>query len=116
RTLLSPYTTLFRSLSMAARNQHGRAIRAAVEDERRVMEMNLSYDKTFGGVHKFSALAGYSWEENNNDDGFQLTTNDYYNDELGYYNPSMGNFIDRLGSGGYYLSTLRMISVYGRVN
>lgn len=106
----------YSSLSMAARNQNGRAIRAAVEDERRMMEMNLSYDKTFGGVHKFSALAGYSWEENNNDDGFQLTTNDYYNDELGYYNPSMGNFIDRLGSGGYYLSTLRMISVYGRVN
>src|SRR5690606_5261051 len=68
----------YSSLSMAARNQNGRAIRAAVEDERRVMEMNLSYDKTFGGVHKFSALAGYSWEENNNDDGFQLTTNDYY--------------------------------------
>lgn len=106
----------YSSRSMAARNQNGRAIRTAVEDERRVMEMNLNYDKTLAEVHRISALAGYSWEENNNDDGFRLTTNDYYNDDLKYYNPSMGNFIDRLGSGGYYLSTLRMISVYGRLS
>ncbi|PRD48944.1 SusC/RagA family TonB-linked outer membrane protein [Sphingobacterium haloxyli] len=106
----------FSSLSMAARNQNGRALRSASEDERRVMEMNLSYDKTFNGLHKFSALAGYSWEENNNGDGFQLVTNDYYNDDLGYYNPGMANVIDRLATGGHLLSTLRMISVYGRVN
>jgi iron complex outermembrane receptor protein len=80
------------------------------------MEMNLSFDRTFGDVHKFSALAGYSWEENNNDDGFQLTTSDYYDDGLSYYNPGMANVVDILGFGNYYLSTLRMISVYGRVN
>jgi len=106
----------YSSLSMAARNQNGKSIRAAVEDERKVMEMNLSYEKTLAGKHKFSALAGYSWEENNNNDGFQLTTSDYYNDDLSYYNPGMANVVDLLGFGNYYLSTLRMISVYGRVN
>lgn len=106
----------YSSKSMAARNQNGRSIRAAVEDERKVMEMNLSYDKTFAGLHKVSALAGYSWEENNNNDGFQLTTSDYYDDGLGYYNPGMANVVDLLGFGNYYLSTLRMISVYGRIN
>lgn len=106
----------YTALSMAARNQNGKSIRAAVEDERQVMEMNLSYDKTFGGLHKISALAGYSWEENNNNDGFQLTTSDYYDDGLSYYNPGMANVVDLLGFGNYYLSTLRMISVYGRVN
>ncbi|WP_084825364.1 SusC/RagA family TonB-linked outer membrane protein [Sphingobacterium sp. IITKGP-BTPF85] len=106
----------YSSLSMAARNQNGKSIRAAVEDERKIMEMNLSFDRTFGNVHKFSALAGYSWEENNNDDGFQLTTSDYYDDGLSYYNPGMANVVDILGFGNYYLSTLRMISVYGRVN
>ncbi|WP_437920338.1 SusC/RagA family TonB-linked outer membrane protein [Sphingobacterium sp. LRF_L2] len=106
----------YSTFSMAARNQNGKSIRAAVEDERKVMEMNLSYDKTFGMKHKLSALAGYSWEENNNNDGFQLTASDYYNDALGYYNSGMANVVDRLGFGNYYLSTLRMISVYGRLN
>ncbi|GHE32941.1 SusC/RagA family TonB-linked outer membrane protein [Sphingobacterium griseoflavum] len=106
----------YTSLSMAARNQNGKSIRASVEDERKVMEMNLSYDKTFFGRHKVSALAGYSWEENNNNDGFQLTTSDYYDDGLSYYNPGMANVVDLLGFGNYYLSTLRMISVYGRLN
>lgn len=107
------YNSMF---SMAARGQNGKSIRAAVEDERKVMEMNLNYEKTFAGQHKVSALAGYSWEENNNNDGFQLTTSDYYNDDLSYYNPGMANVVDLLGFGNYYLSTLRMISVYGRIN
>ncbi|MCL8000598.1 TonB-dependent receptor, partial [Brucella sp. 21LCYQ03] len=101
---------------MAARNQNGRSIRAAVEDGRKVMEMNFNYEKTFGDKHKLNALAGYSWEENNNNDGFQLTTSDYYDDGLGYYNPGMANVVDLLGFGNYYLSTLRMISFYGRLN
>lgn len=106
----------YTSRSMAARNQNGKSIRAAVEDERKIMEMNLAYDKTFNGSHRVSALAGYSWEENNNNDGFQLTTSDYYDDGLSYYNPGMANVVDLLGFGNYYLSTLRMISVYGRMN
>lgn len=106
----------YTSLSMAARNQNGKSIRASIEDERKVMEMNLSYDKTFAERHKLSLLAGYSWEENNNNDGFQLTTSDYYDDGLSYHNPGMANVVDLLGFGDYYLSTLRMISVYGRLN
>lgn len=101
---------------MAARNQNGKSIRAAVEDDRKILEMNLAYDKTFQERHKVSVLAGYSWEENNNNDGFQLTTSDYYDDGLSYYNPGMANVVDLLGFGDYYLSTLRMISVYGRIN
>lgn len=110
------HSRYYSSKSMAAREMNGQAIRAAVEDERRVMEMNFSYDKTFADVHRLSALAGYSWEENNNNDGFQLTTSDYYDDHLLYYNPGMANNVDLNGFGGYYLSTLRMISFYSRVN
>src|SRR5690606_34469311 len=60
------HSQYYSSLSMAARNQNGKSIRAAVEDERKVMEMNLGYEKLIAGAHKVSALAGYSWEENNN--------------------------------------------------
>ncbi len=102
--------------SMVAAGMNGRSTRAAVEGDRKVMEMNLAYDKTLGGAHKIGALLGYSWEENNDNDGFQLSTYNYYSDDLGYYNPGMANSIDLNGFGGYRLSTLRMISVYSRVN
>jgi TonB-linked SusC/RagA family outer membrane protein len=103
------------SLSMIARNMNGRATRAAVEDQRKVLETNLSYDKTFN-THKISALIGYSWEQADNNDGIQLSVSDFYGDDLTYYNPGMANVINRNGFGGYYLSTLRMISLYSRLN
>src|SRR5690606_35757685 len=103
------------SLSMIARNMNGRATRAAVEDQRKVLETNLSYDKTFN-THKISALLGYSWEQADNNDGIQLSVSDFYGDDLTYYNPGMANVINRNGFGGYYLSTLRMISLYSRLN
>lgn len=106
----------YSAVSMAARGDNGRAIRSAYEDERKVMEMNLSYDKTFAEKHKFSALAGYSWEENNDNDGFQTTVSDYYNDDLKDYNFGMSNNVLNNGFGNSYLSTLRMVSVYGRLN
>ena len=102
--------------SMVAAGMNGRSTRAAVEGDRKVMEMNLAYDKTFGSAHKVGALVGYSWEENNDNDGFQLSTYNYYSDDLSYYNPGMANSIDVNGFGGYRLSTLRMISLYSRVN
>lgn len=110
------FADYYTSRSMVASGMNGRSTRAAVEGERKVMEMNLAYDKLFGNVHKFSALAGYSWEENNDNDGFQLSTYNYYSDDLSYHNPGMANNIDMNGFGGYNLSTLRMISFYSRLN
>jgi TonB-linked SusC/RagA family outer membrane protein len=110
------YSDFFTSKSMMAAGMNGKTTRAAAESDRTVMEMNLAYDKTFGGKHKVGALAGYSWEENNDNDGFQLTTHNFYSDDLSYYNPGMANSIDLNGFGGYNLSTLRMISFYSRVN
>ncbi|SJZ39387.1 iron complex outermembrane recepter protein [Chitinophaga eiseniae] len=101
--------------SMVAAGMNGRAIRTAVEDKRVVFETNFNYEKTFGR-HKVGALVGYSWEENNNNDGFQLSSYNYYNDDLSYYNPGVANNIDITAMGDYNLSTLRMISVYSRVN
>lgn len=102
--------------SMMARNMNGRTIRESFEDQRKVLETNISYDKTFAAKHKISALLGYSWEENNNNDGFQLSTYDFYGDNLSYYNPGMANQVDMNGFGDNYLSTLRMISLYSRLN
>ncbi|MCD7933134.1 MAG: TonB-dependent receptor [Tannerellaceae bacterium] len=97
---------------------NGRASRASVENEKKMMEMYFNYDKTFNDVHKFGAMVGYSWEENNDNDGFRATTSGFVSDDLLYYNLGMGNVveIDEAGFGNYYLSTLRMISFFGRAN
>ena len=51
---------------------------------------------------------------------FKLTTYNFYDDALTYYNLGMGNNVDinglGLGDGRYMLSTLRLISLYGRAN
>lgn len=110
------YAEYFSSKSMAARGMNGKATRSSGEGERSVMEMNLAYDKVVNDKHKIGALAGYSWEENNDGDGFQLSTYNFYDDALLYYNPGIANNIDMNGFGGWRLSTLRMISFYSRVN
>lgn len=103
-----------------------KAIRTTVENEKKSMEMYFNYNKTFNDVHKLSAMLGYSWEESNDNDGFRAAASGFYNDDLLYYNLGMGNTIvpDTPGNedysqgcfGNYYLSTLRMISMFGRVN
>lgn len=103
-----------------------KAIRTTVENEKKSMEMYFNYNKTFNDVHKLGAMLGYSWEESNDNDGFRAAASGFYNDDLLYYNLGMGNTIvpDTPGNedysqgcfGNYYLSTLRMISMFGRVN
>lgn len=102
--------------SLIANNMSGRAQRASVTNNRKVLETYLNYDKTFNDVHKLGVMAGYSWEEGNDNDGFQLTTYDFYNDALTYHNMGMANKVDLNGFGDYNLSTLRMISFYARAN
>lgn len=63
-------------------------------------------------------MAGYSWEEKKNNDGFGLSVEGYYNDDLGWYNMSYAQTIlgvqNSVQSG--YLEKVRNISFYGRVN
>lgn len=63
-------------------------------------------------------MGGYSWEEKKNNDGFGLSVEGYYNDDLGWYNMSYAQTIlgvqNSVQSG--YLEKVRNISFYGRVN
>ena len=102
--------------SLLTAGMNGRARRSTVSNQRKVFETYLNYDKTFNTVHKLGLMGGYSWEESNDNDGFQLSISDFYNDDLTYHNMAMGNKIDITDLGSYALSTLRMISFYGRVN
>lgn len=104
------------SRSMAAQGAKGKASRSSLENEKKVMEMYFNYDKTFNGVHKVGAMAGYSWEESIKDDAFQVTASNFFSDDLLYYNMGMSNSSDRVDYGDKNKSTLRMISFFGRVN
>ncbi len=97
--------------------QNGMASRTSVENKKTLFETYLNYDKTFNDVHKLGLMAGYSWEQSDDNDGFGLTVYNFYNDDLSYYNLGYANNMDISGiNSGYTLSTLRMISFYGRLN
>lgn len=99
---------------IAARN--GQATRSTVENVKKQMETYINFDRTFADAHKVGLMAGYSWEQSDNNDEFGLTVYDFYNDDLKYYNLNFANKMDMNGIISRPLSTLRMISFYGRVN
>lgn len=97
-------------------SRHGQASRSTVENIRKQMETYINWDHTFADKHKLGIMAGYSWEQSDNNDGFGLTAYNFYNDELTYHNLGMANNMDIDGIISNQLSTLRMISFYGRLN
>ena len=111
------YSNYNTTASQIFSSQHGQASRTSVENKKKLLETYLNYDKIFNDVHKFGLMAGYSWEQADNNDGFGLTVYNFYDDALKYYNMGYANSMDISGiNSGYTLSSLRMISFYGRVN
>ena len=100
--------------SVASRN--GQADRTSVENIRKQMETYVNWDHTFADAHKVGVMLGYSWEQADNNDGFGLKVYNFYNDDLGYHNMGVANNISINDVISNNLSTLRMISFYGRVN
>ena len=98
------------------RGDNGYALRQNMEDTRKVFETYLNFNRTFRDVHTLGAMVGYSWEESNDNDGFQAMARGFYDDQLSYHNLGMSNYNERNDYGNQLLSTLRMISYYGRFN
>lgn len=80
------------------------------------MEIYANYDKTFNDSHKLNLLAGYSWEEQNTGEGFGARGYNFYDDTLWWNNIGMANSWDDDPVWANTLSTVRMISFYGRAN
>lgn len=96
---------------------NGQAHRKTIFSNRSVFETYGNYTTTIADAHTIGLMAGYSWEENNDNDGFGLTVKNFYNDDVKYYNLTYANVIDGMdGVESGALSTLRMISFYGRAN
>ena len=101
-------------------SRNGDAERSTVENIKKQMETYINWDHTFNDAHKVGVMLGYSWEQADNNDGFGVRAYNFYNDDLSYYNLALANSMsqDEIGNlnSQYLLSTLRMISYYGRIN
>lgn len=101
--------------------RNGEAKRIATENKKKILETYINYDHTFANIHKLGLMAGYSWEQNDDNDSFGLNVYDFYNDNTTFYNLNLANKMDWQNGGitsnnNGHLETLRMISFYGRIN
>lgn len=98
-------------------NKNGQATRNTYFGREQTFETYLNYDFKVG-KNKWGLMAGYSWEEKKNNDGFGLSVEGFYNDDLTWYNMSYAQTIlgvqNSVQSG--YRENVRNISFYGRAN
>ncbi|RIJ46466.1 TonB-dependent receptor [Maribellus luteus] len=97
--------------------KNGVASRSTYESDMKNIEMYLNYDKSFGN-HNLKAMLGYSWQEDVTGNGFAASNYNFSNDELLYHNMDAGSPLAGYfpGLGGGNMNTIRMISVFGRIN
>ena len=97
---------------------NGQANRQAYKNTSKILETYFTWDKTFGSSN-VNAVLGYSWQENESGDGFQVTTYNFPVDNIGYQNLALSNpyaYSTRIGLGadGIYQKT-RLISDFARL-
>lgn len=96
---------------------NGKATRNTYFGSGQSFETYVNYDKTFDKIHKVALMAGYSWEENNNNDGFGLTVHNFFDDNLKWNNLTYAGAIDNMPAvQSGTKETIRNISFYGRVS
>ena len=97
---------------------NGRADRSTWFGNEHTFEIFANYNQTFADVHTIALMAGYSWEEKKNGDGFGLIVHDFYDDYLKWNNLSYASTIDGIANGvvSGTKTTVRNISFYGRAS
>ncbi|GAA0553312.1 TonB-dependent receptor [Chitinophaga japonensis] len=100
-----------------AQGANGEAIRSSFSNVKKVLETYLTYDQSFDR-HTIRLLGGYSWQEDQRNDGFQASNKNFVSDALGYNNLGLGNM--PAGSvpnyGTSHIDIYRFISFYARAN
>ncbi len=96
--------------------RHGESSRNVKDNWSKLMEIYANYDKQFGLDHKLALMAGYSWEDRKNDEGFGARGYNFYDDSLGWNNIGWANSWDADPVWGNLENHTRMISFYGRAN
>jgi iron complex outermembrane receptor protein len=113
-TVRNIYNNVYSGQAVGA---NGRAYRGEYENTKQVIESYFNYDKSFGD-HSIKLLGGYSWQQDRIGDGFGVSTQGYTNDMLTFYNLYVSNptIVGNIKFDNAVISTLRLISYYGRVN
>ena len=101
------------SETQAGRDNNGWAERRSERSDTDLMEWILEYNKSFGN-HKFNALAGYSWEENNWTMG-RASNRDFVTNIIGSNSLQSGQGI-RPTDVESSRTMSRLISFFGRLN
>ena len=97
-------------------NFNGKAIRNSYLNTSTVVESYFNYDRTFG-EHSFKLLGGYTYQQDRNNDGFGIQTQNFSNDNLTYNNLFLSNpsSLAQVPFDNNPISVLRLISYYGRI-
>ena len=97
---------------------NGRADRSTWFGNENMIEIYANYNTTIADVHSLALMAGYSWEEKKNGDGFGVIVHDFYDDYLKWNNLSYASTIDGIANGvvSGTKETIRNISFYGRAS
>lgn len=98
---------------------NGYAIRNEYTNRKTLAENYFTFDKTVG-MHKVKVLAGYSYQEDKLNDGFQAANSNFISDDLLYNNLSFGSSPDKVNTNDRFgtatIQTLRIASFYSRLN
>jgi TonB-dependent starch-binding outer membrane protein SusC len=90
--------------------------RYSVTNTRKVLESYLQYDILATDVHNLKLMGGYSYQYDENNDGFQSSNYGFVSDATGSNNLGMGGVNSAVDYGNYIIEPLRLISFYSRVN
>ena len=100
---------------------NGQAVRSSYQNTAKVLETFFTWDRKFGD-HSINAVLGYSWQDNVNNDGFQLTSFNFPVDNIAYNNFALSAPYASatyphvsFGPDGLYQET-KLISDFARLN
>jgi len=97
---------------------NGQANRQSYRNTSKILETYFTWDKVIG-KHSINAVVGYSWQENETGDGFQVTTYNMPVDNISYQNLFLSNpyaYSTRIGFGtDFVYGKTRLISDFGRL-
>ncbi|MCQ2254987.1 MAG: SusC/RagA family TonB-linked outer membrane protein [Bacteroidaceae bacterium] len=112
----SAYDTRYSQLEGIG-NKNGQASRNTYFGKEQTFETYVNWDFTLAQKNKIGLMAGYSWEEKRNNDGFGISVQEYYNDDLKWNNLSYASTVLGISSvSSGYIENVRNISFYGRAN
>lgn len=106
----------FNSQSGLAVGLNGVARRNEYVTTNDVLEAYANYDRAFG-QHNVQLLGGYSYQQDRTNDGFGIATQNFANNALSYNNLYLSNpsSLAQISFDNNPISTLRLISQYGRI-